>query len=966
MIRKLLKSQPLLVLMAIPGLLLAQQHHEIQFHDESVNQELPVFAVDAQPDYNSQNVNYLPITHDIELGRFMTYPNNDLAGLNPALITNARNFIGDDRNAFMVRGNVRNAQTGLLEQRTVVFSADNNSDLPDALLDGELFPIGDVNGDGRDNYIFFQPGVGTLLSSDGTIEDHGVTYFPNVSTPLNLFQNSVIGKDFTGNGFNDVILSFGQAFYIMQGNSDLSVFADQNNTLVIPRPDCQMNRIRTGGVMEVNGEPKLFYACDMQGETALKMVAFDSNGFDVVTTEFLGSAVSPIFLIALDENEFGPSLVLSTPSFTHVYAVDAGSSSIETGTTLWEENFALTNQYFVDKDDNLVFVDIVDEDLRLYRLSATQSGTFDFIQTLTVGDEMLQAMVHTGTNANGEDVFLIGHRNMNTGDFARSHVTVGASSLDVQSFTFGEEYFPLNRFGIFSYGDITGNGFDDLVTRTTGLNGALVEIFEGDTFNTRMAGPIEKLFGNNPRLIRDYVFGNFSSTDHLDFVRIIHNNATGVGELEFYQGPFPYSNTPDQVVEYTSALSIGMPSFQFVHASDISGNGYHELVIPDYQTGQGLFVVHGGSGFDLSSISNYDFTIPRTATQNIPITHFFGLGDVTGNGSEDFIVSNFQGLKLAFFEGKALGDIDFDNPDALFVLPGSVDAGVSHNFFTFTQLAVGDFNGDGVANIVVTPFHSFNAAQASATDGGPRLMMYEVPSVLDGSTHEPILAEQIPSDGLSFSHSPHPYDNIAFGVETFANLGDVNNSGSDELALIGGGPFTNGYVYTWDGLLNGEPDSQILANYSTLPLGAPGNFINVRFQAPVGNFTSQSPTSLAVLQDFGGEYRDAAIYIYNINRQIVSTRDEFSDLPQQISLSQNYPNPFNPTTVISYELPVASQIRLEVFDMLGRRVAVLADGQVEAGQHQATFDASQLSSGVYLYRLTAGQTTLTNRMTLIK
>ncbi len=89
-------------------------------------------------------------------------------------------------------------------------------------------------------------------------------------------------------------------------------------------------------------------------------------------------------------------------------------------------------------------------------------------------------------------------------------------------------------------------------------------------------------------------------------------------------------------------------------------------------------------------------------------------------------------------------------------------------------------------------------------------------------------------------------------------------------------------------------------------------------------------------------------------------------LPETYVLNQNYPNPFNPTTIISYELPVSSEIRLEVFDLTGRQVTTLAEGKVNAGSHRVTFDGNNLSSGVYIYRLQAGSTLLTKKLTLIK
>ncbi|MEX2656577.1 MAG: T9SS type A sorting domain-containing protein [Balneolales bacterium] len=95
--------------------------------------------------------------------------------------------------------------------------------------------------------------------------------------------------------------------------------------------------------------------------------------------------------------------------------------------------------------------------------------------------------------------------------------------------------------------------------------------------------------------------------------------------------------------------------------------------------------------------------------------------------------------------------------------------------------------------------------------------------------------------------------------------------------------------------------------------------------------------------------------------EVTSAQPDPADLPQRFALHHNYPNPFNPATVIRYELPRTSEVRLEVFDLLGRRVATLVDGPVQAGRHEAHFNASRLSSGVYLYRLQAGSTASSQR-----
>ena len=86
---------------------------------------------------------------------------------------------------------------------------------------------------------------------------------------------------------------------------------------------------------------------------------------------------------------------------------------------------------------------------------------------------------------------------------------------------------------------------------------------------------------------------------------------------------------------------------------------------------------------------------------------------------------------------------------------------------------------------------------------------------------------------------------------------------------------------------------------------------------------------------------------------LTSTGEFARELPLAPTLGQNYPNPFNPSTAITFWLPRASEVKLSVYDLLGREVAVLLNGRKEAGRHEETFDASGLSSGVYVCRLEA-------------
>ena len=90
------------------------------------------------------------------------------------------------------------------------------------------------------------------------------------------------------------------------------------------------------------------------------------------------------------------------------------------------------------------------------------------------------------------------------------------------------------------------------------------------------------------------------------------------------------------------------------------------------------------------------------------------------------------------------------------------------------------------------------------------------------------------------------------------------------------------------------------------------------------------------------------------------------EIPPRYALGQNYPNPFNPSTTIRYDLPKHSQMTLTVFNTLGQSVSTLVNGEMEAGYHEVRFDASGLSSGVYFYRLKAGDYVESKRLLLIR
>jgi hypothetical protein len=99
---------------------------------------------------------------------------------------------------------------------------------------------------------------------------------------------------------------------------------------------------------------------------------------------------------------------------------------------------------------------------------------------------------------------------------------------------------------------------------------------------------------------------------------------------------------------------------------------------------------------------------------------------------------------------------------------------------------------------------------------------------------------------------------------------------------------------------------------------------------------------------------------------IVGVDQRDLEIPRQVLILRNYPNPLNLATKILYDLPGAADVRLEIYDILGRKIETMLSGRQPAGAHSITWDAREKPSGVYIYRIEAGQFTETNKMVIIK
>jgi hypothetical protein len=119
---------------------------------------------------------------------------------------------------------------------------------------------------------------------------------------------------------------------------------------------------------------------------------------------------------------------------------------------------------------------------------------------------------------------------------------------------------------------------------------------------------------------------------------------------------------------------------------------------------------------------------------------------------------------------------------------------------------------------------------------------------------------------------------------------------------------------------------------------------------------------------YAGRYLTDTLHTDTVSftKLVATSVESATSIPNEVSLSQNYPNPFNPSTVIRYGLPERSHVRLELFNPLGQRVAVLVDGEKEAGYHSATLESRGLAGGLYFYRLQAGDFIETRKLIILR
>ncbi len=486
-----------------------------------------------------------------------------------------------------------------------------------------------------------------------------------------------------------------------------------------------------------------------------------------------------------------------------------------------------------------------------------------------------------------------------------------------------------------------------------------------------------------------------SGTDEFLLPGILGNNS------------FPLINTSDGVMAWN--INTGAYTLDSAPASDLNGDGTVDVLLGSYDG--------GGVNNALQLLSGTDGQLIYSVTPGSPVEQVEAIDDLDGNGSAEIIYGLRNGTVYCI-SGGTDGTQSNDPPQIIsyHTLPhypnsgDQVHIGASitddaavvgvkcqwgHDDNQLNNSIVMAYTGQDQLYQTVTPipaqpagtsiYYQVNAWDVSDTTHSyvDFYSVYDPPAVIINEIMYNSI-EVNDNDWIElYNYGDVTVDMTGFELKTVALDNSIIMPNGSEIApgefftvaiAIGAPPlpFTpdldgTGYFTLVDQsstvglyLVSGVPVSEVSYDVGTpWPDAANGNGPSLELISP--DLDISLPASWQASFITGG----TPGYL-NSDSSSVDIDDNDPLLPGEITLYQNYPNPFNPTTTVSFALPMPAEIKISVFDLQGRLVEVLINKNLEAGYQSVTFNGSRLATGIYFYRLTAGEFSQTRKMVIVK
>lgn len=339
------------------------------------------------------------------------------------------------------------------------------------------------------------------------------------------------------------------------------------------------------------------------------------------------------------------------------------------------------------------------------------------------------------------------------------------------------------------------------------------------------------------------------------------------------------------------------------------------------------------------------------------INSIVSLGDFLGDGSPTFAAANYLKYVTENDQVKAIGAVSLyqfngesDSPillDTLFIPFSNQDLPNVRGFGY--SMTTGDFDNDSFPELIISATSSTNLENS---DGNDLFFIFKGGESYDGSIE---YSFPLP---IKFFYPEAEVTDLQSGIDHYRilSLPDANNDGGNELLMQSfKGNFSSFLFQSRKGTtLNFEEPVIFEKNNESLE--------NANFEPVIGSINNISGNLDIMISQVDGN-----IYLYEVNEELItSNQTESFEAPLTITLNQNYPNPFNPTTNIQFSIPSNGQVNVSVYNSLGLKVAEIADGQFNAGKHIIQFDGTRLASGLYIYKLSTIDQTITKKMLLVK
>lgn len=419
-----------------------------------------------------------------------------------------------------------------------------------------------------------------------------------------------------------------------------------------------------------------------------------------------------------------------------------------------------------------------------------------------------------------------------------------------------------------------------------------------------------------------------------------------------------------------------------ITTGDVNGDQIDDLLLINDQGEQIIGILGSSDGIEETLITNafgsdpnysrivrFDVEYAGTATESKIET-----GDLNGDGIDDIIYANpeFQndaGEVVVFYGMAENRTQDFSRAELSendgFKLTGSG----SDEFLGFS-MAADDLNSDGFDELIIgAPLTDYKDNNTSGEEFG---IIYVLPGI---NTNREV---EISTDTLSnlgaFTLVSDREDFQQFEIGRSIATGDVNDDGFDDI-VIGSGETDGrslGNSYVVLGAADLPEDEISLLNLSSeqgfIIYGERDRFDNAAGMGgslvATGDYNNDGFADLVISGNL--DYERETLYVFDNLAGITVNNQLENDIVSTFNLEQNYPNPFNPSTTINFSVQQAGNVTMSVYNLLGQQVATLVDQKMKAGSHSVTFDASGLSSGTYIYRITSGEFVQTKKMMLIK